>query len=95
MERLVNEIAADLIDAAKAQGRALKTPKPWQQVIPYARPYLEAMLTMRSIEDNYIFERGESIVRYCLANLQQLKGEQARMLKDELKNLLPENRKAA
>lgn len=60
----------------------------WKKVSPYAAPYLSAMSTLRSIEDNYIFDSGRSIVSYFLANAGTWKGETARRIKAELKSML-------
>lgn len=53
---------------------------------PYfgAVPYLDAMLTLKSIKDPYFYDSGDSIVMYFLANAQTWKGEDARRIKAEL-----------
>lgn len=50
-----------------------------------AKPYLEAMFCLESITDNYIADKGTSIVNYFLANAQTWKGETAKAVKAELK----------
>jgi len=59
-------------------------------VKPYfgAKPYLDAMMTMDSIDDKYGFDDGEMIVRYFLANASTFRGNDAKILKAELKNIL-------
>lgn len=56
---------------------------------PYfgAVPYLSAMQSLDSIEDNYYEDSGKSVVLYFLANASTWKGEKARAIKAELKKL--------
>lgn len=60
----------------------------WKNVSPYALPYLDAMQELNSIEDNYLFDSGQSVVLYFLANAQGWKGETAREIKAELKKMV-------
>ena len=60
----------------------------WKKVYFGAVPYLDAMQTLNSIEDNYIYDSGKSIVRYFLANAQSWRGDTARRVKAELKAML-------
>lgn len=53
-----------------------------------ARPYLEAMTELETINDMYYADSARSIVLYALANLGSYRGETARKLKAELKELL-------
>jgi hypothetical protein len=59
--------------------------KDW--VKPYfgAVPYISAMMSLNSIDDNYGFDDARSIVLYFLANASSWKGETARRIKKELK----------
>lgn len=59
--------------------------KEWTKVYFGAVPYLDAMSTLNSIEDNYIMDSGRSIVLYFLANAGTWRGEAARRIKAELK----------
>lgn len=59
--------------------------KDWKPVYFGAVPYLEAMSTLDSIDDNYIFDSGKSVVIYFLSNATTWKGETARRVKAELK----------
>lgn len=61
--------------------------KDWTKVSPYAQPYLDAMLTLESITDHYYLDDAKSIVLYFLANAQGWRGETARKIKQELKDL--------
>ena len=56
---------------------------------PYfgAVPYLSAMQSLDSIDDNYYEDSGKSVVLYFLANASTWKGEKARAIKAELKKL--------
>lgn len=60
----------------------------WKKVSPYAVPYLDAMATLDSINDNYYFDSGKSIVMYFLGNASTWRGEKAREIKKELKAML-------
>jgi hypothetical protein len=57
--------------------------------VPYfgALPYIRAMQTLHSIDDDYLFESGRSVVLYFLANAGTWRGEDARRIKAELKAL--------
>lgn len=57
---------------------------------PYfgAAPYLQAMRTMNSIDEDYGLDSGRSVVTYFLANAQTWRGETAREVKKELKRRL-------
>lgn len=61
--------------------------KDWKKVSPYAAPYLSAMSTLESVDDNYIFDSGRSIVLYFLANAGTWRGETAKRIKAELKEM--------
>jgi hypothetical protein len=52
-----------------------------------AKPYLDAMECLNSINDNYGMDSGKSIVLYFLANAGTWKGETAKRIKAELKKL--------
>lgn len=53
-----------------------------------AKPYLDAMMSLNKITDNYMFDSADSIVRYFLCNASSFKGNRAKELKAELKALL-------
>ena len=61
--------------------------KTWTKVSPYAEPYLEAMQSLNSINDNYYFDSGISVVLYFLSNANTWRGEDARRIKAELKQM--------
>lgn len=53
-----------------------------------AKPYLQAMLQLDTVNDYYGFDSGKSIVNYFLCNANSFRGEAARRIKAELKALL-------
>ena len=57
----------------------------WAKVNFAARPYLDAMFSLSSVNENYGFESGRSIVSYFLANATSWKGDIAKAVKTELK----------
>jgi hypothetical protein len=58
--------------------------KPWYG----AAPYLEAMYSLDSIDDDYGYDTGRSVVAYFLSNAAYWRGEDARRIKAELKAML-------
>jgi len=54
----------------------------------YARPYLNAMFSLSSINDNYYHDTGKSVVAYFLSNASSWRGETAKRVKAELKEML-------
>lgn len=60
----------------------------WKNVYFGAVPYLAAMGELDSINDNYIYDSGKSIVIYFLSNATTWKGDTARAVKAELKRRL-------
>lgn len=75
MERPLYEIAREIRKA-------------WTKVSPYAEPYLEAMESLNTIDDNYYLDSGKSVVLYFLSNANTWRGEDARRIKAELKEML-------
>lgn len=59
----------------------------WKKPYFGAVPYLQAMSTLDSVDDNYIHDSGKSIVLYFLSNATTWRGETARRVKAELKAL--------
>lgn len=60
----------------------------WDNVYFGAVPYLQAMLTLNSINDKYGWDSADSIIRYFLANAQYWRGEKAKKIKEELKEMI-------
>lgn len=59
----------------------------WKNPYFGAVPYLSAMTTMSDIREKYIYDDGKSIVLYFLSNATTWRGETARRVKAELKEL--------
>jgi hypothetical protein len=61
--------------------------KDWIRVSPYASPYLEAMYSLRTINDKYGYDSAKSIVLYFLCNARAWRGDTAKRVKTELKSI--------
>ena len=59
--------------------------KDWKKVYFGAVPYLDAMRDLDKITDAYLYDSGESIVRYFLSNASTWRGDVAKRVKAELK----------
>lgn len=59
----------------------------WRKVYFGAEPYLSAMGTLNSINDKYFYDDARTMVIYFLANAQTWKGDVARRIKKELKEM--------
>jgi hypothetical protein len=53
-----------------------------------ARPYLDAMKELSSVQDRYFYDSGHSVVIYFLSNATTFRGEDAKRIKAELKSLI-------
>ena len=76
-----------------ADGRSLgviagEIRRDWRPMNEAARPYVDAMATLRSVDEAYYEDSGRSIVRYFLANAATWRGPEARRIKAELNRLL-------
>ena len=60
----------------------------WQNISPHAKPYLDAMLELNSITDNYCMDSASSVVLYFLSNASGWRGPDAKRVKAELKGML-------
>ena len=60
----------------------------WKKVYFGAVPYLNAMQALHSIDDDFHYDSGKSVVRYFLANAGTWRGDTARRVKAELKAML-------
>lgn len=63
-------------------------PGKWHERFYGAVPYLEAMLSLNSINDRYIEDTGYSMVAYFLSNMQTWRGDDAKRIKAELNAIL-------
>lgn len=59
----------------------------WKNVYFGAVPYLDAMRSLVTKDDNYIHESGKSIVLYFLSNASAWRGDDAKRIKAELKKI--------
>ena len=60
----------------------------WANVNYAARPYLDAMARLDSVQDKYGYDDGKSIVLYFLANAGAWRGDTARRIKSQLKAMI-------
>ena len=60
----------------------------WKKVYFGAKPYLDAMSCLNSVNDNYIYDSGKSIVAYFLANASTWRGDKAKEIKKELNKMI-------
>jgi hypothetical protein len=60
----------------------------WKKVNFAAVPYLQAMATMESPQDNFGYDSGQSVVLYFLSNAMTWRGDVARRIKKELKAMI-------
>ena len=61
--------------------------KDWVKPNYAAKPYIDAMQCLTSVNDSYGWDNGKSIVLYFLCNANTWKGETAKRIKAELKSL--------
>ena len=64
---------------------AAEIKKDWKNVHYTAKPYLDAMLQLENVNQNYGLDSGKSMVIYFLSNATSWRGEVARQIKAELK----------
>ena len=62
--------------------------KDWKNVHYGAKPYLDAMATLNSIDDHYYMDTAKSVVCYFLGNASTWRGETAKRIKKELKTMV-------
>lgn len=65
--------------------------KDWKNVYFGAQPYLSAMFSLSSVDDNIGMDSGASVVRYFLSNATTWRGEVAKRIKKELNDMLKKN----
>ncbi len=66
---------------------ATQIARSWKNINYGAKPYLNAMYTLNSIDDMYMQDTAKSVVLYFLANAQTWRGEDAKRIKAELKKM--------
>lgn len=62
--------------------------KHWPNPSHYVKPYLMAMKTLNKITDSFYADSAKSVVLYFLSNANSWKGEDARRIKAELKEMV-------
>ena len=67
---------------------AREVQKDWKKVNFAAVPYLQAMVQLTNISDQYCADNGKDIVRYFLSNAGSWRGEVAKAVKSELNRRL-------
>ena len=83
VHQIAREIERDMLaQLSRRKGHA--APNWW----PFSQPYLKAMKTMRSVTEDYGADSGRSVILYFLSNVTTWRGENAKRLKAELKDLL-------
>lgn len=87
MNRPLNKVAAE-IDVAFRDIKRNQSPTPGY--VTHCRPYIDAMLTMKSFRDFYGIDIGSDVGLRFLSNAQAWRGDTARRLKAEIKQLLEE-----
>ena len=60
----------------------------WANVTYSAKPYLQAMGQMSSVNDHYGYDDGRGVVTYFLSNAAAWRGPVARSIKAELKAMI-------
>ena len=75
MPRRLDEVTAEILEV-------------WPNVHFTAKPYLKALQGLRTIEDTYVYSDGKSLALYFLSNAGTWRGDDARRLKAELKELI-------
>ena len=62
--------------------------KDWKNPYFGAVPYLDAMHSLSDINDSYYYDSAKTIITYFLGNAQSWRGEVAKRIKAELKQLI-------
>jgi len=62
--------------------------KNWPKVNYAAKPYLDAMRELDTLDDPYLYDSGRSVVARFISNAGTWKGPEAKRVKDELKAML-------
>lgn len=60
----------------------------WINVNYAAKPYLDAMSSLYSVQDYFAYDSGESVVLYFLSNAGSWRGDTAKRIKAELKAMV-------
>ena len=60
----------------------------WKKVNFAAKPYLDAMSSLNSIDDDYMYDSARSVVLCFLSNARSWTGPKAKEIKKELKAMM-------
>lgn len=60
----------------------------WKNVNFAAKPYLAAMNDLYNVTDKYMYDDAKGIILYFLANARTWKGDTAKRIKNELKEMI-------
>jgi hypothetical protein len=79
MARNISDIAREIEQDWSKQGKGVNYA---------AKPYLQGMFFVNGPNDKYFFDDGKSLVLYFLNNASSYRGEKARELKAELREII-------
>lgn len=83
---IASNVTAETLKPLKLSSIAFLIRKDWGAKVNFAaKPYLEAMSDLDSIDGQYGSDSGKSIVIYFLSNASTYRGETAKLIKAELK----------
>ena len=85
MSRPLNKIAAEILADFGPPGQSQPAYKVW------CKPYVKAMLSIRSLDESYGLDPAEDIVVRFLVNASSWRGETAKRVKAELNQIIKEN----
>ena len=60
----------------------------WKNIYFGARPFIDAMAALTSIDESYMDDSAKTIINYFLSNASTWRGETARRIKAELKAMV-------
>ena len=81
---IIREMIADMRNICNNQ----KTPTTWREKYWAAAPYINALLDCETVNDQYGADSAKILIAYLLGNLSGYKGDKAKALKKELKDLI-------
>lgn len=84
----LNEIDSNSLKNKSISELAFIIQDDWKDVHYTAKPYLDAMYSLSSIDDKYMFDSGRDVVARFVSNVGKWKGDVAKSVKKELKRRL-------
>lgn len=82
LHTIASEAIMDMETISKAKRRY------WRHAFPYLAPYADAMLSLNSVNDNYGWDSGREIVCRFISNSSTWRGETAKRIKAELRQIV-------